>query len=165
MKNELKSFDIINQYGHFELVDIKNNMKIKLSNDVNFIVMKNNKIQIINPSISEYENSFIVRIADEYFEIIKVADYEINVNGQSINRNKYISEHDTIEIRNQILNISFSVKKNKESVEAILDMYLNQKPISGIDIEKVFLEYAKQKKITHKQASFIVASIDIPIMD
>ena len=44
-------------------------------------------------------------------------------------------------------------------------MFLDGTLPDYFDIQKMFVEYAINKRITNKQAAFILASIDVPELD
>lgn len=75
-----------------------------------------------------------------------------------------IKESDIISINGNNICLRFETK-SEGKLNDLLDMFLDGTLPDYFDVQKMFIEYAENKRITNKQAAFILASIDVPELD
>ena len=147
------------EYGFFYL---------KYGNSKKRLLFKNNFVSVNNDLyITETPNvSSLITVSVNDFEIsVMNLNQEIYVNEVPQEKSFFsIKENDIIKVNDYEFQLLFEVI-SCEKLNELLDMFLDGNLPDYFDIQKLFVEYAQNKRITNKQAGFILASIDVPELD
>ncbi len=149
----------IEEYGYFCLE--YRNSKERLLYKNNFISLEKS-LHVSETPISGSLMS--ISINDSEISVINLSQ-EVRVNGIMQTSPLFtVKESDSITINEKSLQLLFVANSN-DKLDELLDMFLDGTLPDYFDVQKMFVEYAINKRITNKQAAFILASIDVPELD
>ena len=149
-----------NQIGQYVLVDSNEN-KYPLAFGTNIVSNANG--QLLIGEIIEYAPSFLINIKEKEIKV-QVINGRIEINGYHIVDSSQIEDKSTITIDEKVY--SFLFDYNESMIETIIDIFMDGNLDYPINMERLFLDYAKKLKISDRNAiSNMMAIIDIPEID
>lgn len=156
----------ISDMGKFVLVD-ENEYQHALFEGTNLICIKDNEIYTGNKVINHLYNAdtiFIIVFVEESIILIK-SKGKIYVNDKEVEHDG-CELADGVKIKTNSKNIEFKFICDNDALEKIIDIFMDGNLNYSLDMDVLFLEYAKKIGITDKKAILnIMAAIDIPEID
>lgn len=150
------------KYENFGCFYFKNyNYSAELIYKTNYISLRDS----ITVSDSLVADTIIAITIDSQKITVVNIDQEVYVNDVlQLKTRFHIKENDRIRINGNEYRVVFKSTSIQKLVE-LIDMFLDGTLPEYFDVQNLFMEYAKEKRITNKQAAMILASIDIPELD